>query len=949
MSDQNAARDWKDTILLPETEFPMRAGLAQREPDAIARWTSADLYRKAVAARAGRPRFVFHDGPPYANGNIHHGHALNKILKDVVVKFRWLDGQQAVNVPGWDCHGLPIEQKVDEQLGAKKRELSEVEFRRHCREYADGFVGVQSEQFRRLMVLADFDRPYRTMDYSYESTIVRELGRFMERGYVYRGLKPVHWSWSAVTALADAEVEYAPYDAPSIYVRFELPEPPAFLAAAAGGRSVGVVIWTTTPWTLPSNLAVALNPGFTYELLALDEGRAIVVAEGLKASVLAACRVEGEPAVLASFEGSQLVGTDEHDCPRHVARHPFLDRTSLLVPADYVTLEQGTGCVHTAPGHGMDDFRTGLKFELETLSPVDDRGCYTGQVPDYEGQHVFKANPQIVQRLADSGHLLNRVGDTYRVDRYPHCWRTNKPLIFRATSQWFIRVDHEDLRQRSLEAISGTRWIPHWGENRIRGMMEVRPDWCISRQRAWGVPITAFTCTACGGDVVDHRVAERVAELVAERGADVWFEEPVEALVPAGTACPHCGAGPDRFDKVRDILDVWFDSGVSWAAVLRDREGLDGQADLYLEGSDQHRGWFHTSLLTAVATTGKAPYRSVLTHGFVVDDAGRKYSKSSPNFEPLDRMIDQHGAEVLRAWVSAVDYRQDMVLAPTLLKQVSDAYRKVRNTMRFLLGNLRDFDPDTMPLQEGDLTPIDRWALRRLKAFVDGAHAAFDNYEFHAVWHGLMDFCNADMSAVYLDALKDRMYCDRADSPARRASQAVMYETLRALVTVAWPILSFTSEEAWSMMPRRSGDAEFVALLDWPSITCPADNAEDARFADWLALRARVQGLIEERRPRKKGEKLPGQIGSSQEAVVTLTVPGDTLARWQAERDTLRELFIVADVLVSPGASSDVDVAVEPASTQRCPRCWNHRDDLGTDPNHPELCGRCASVVEPTA
>lgn len=936
-------RNWKDTVLLPTTDFPMRAGLATREPEALKKWEEANLYQRLVEARPADKRWVFHDGPPYANGNIHHGHALNKILKDFAVKYHLLAGYRATNTPGWDCHGLPIEQKVDEELGGKKRELDITEFRKACRAYADRWIDVQREQFKRLMVLADWENPYRTMDYGYEATIVRELGKFMKEGYVFRGRKPVHWSWAAVTALADAEVEYAAYDAPSVYVKFPFNAAPEWLASKAGGRQVQVVIWTTTPWTLPSNLAIALNPELEYQLLALGEGEAIVVAEGLKASVFKACGLD-DLEVLTSFKGEQLVGTGVDDCPRHAARHPFIDRDSVLLPADYVTLDQGTGCVHTAPGHGTDDFMLGQRFDIGLLAPVNDYGKFTDEVPEYAGMHVFKANPLIQQRLFDSGHLLNKPTDVYRVDRYPHCWRTKKPLIFRATAQWFIGIDRNDLRQRCLSAIGETQWVPSWGENRIRGMMEVRPDWCISRQRAWGVPITAFQCQSCGGEVVDHRIADHFAKLVEEQGADIWFSLPTEALVPEGYTCPHCNAPPSELERVKDILDVWFDSGVSWAAVMRDRFGLDGVADLYLEGSDQHRGWFHTSLIASVANAGRAPYRTVLTHGFVVDDKGHKYSKSSPNFEPLDRVIEQHGAEVLRLWVAAVDYRNDIVLAPTVIKQVSDVYRKVRNTVRFLLGNLDGFDPNAHAYDPSKLTPIDRWAVRQLNDFIATAQKGFESYEFHSVFHALNDFCNVRLSAVYLDVLKDRMYCAHPTDEQRLASQRVMWEIARALITICWPVLTFTMEEAWEMFPKAEGDPEFAGLLSLPSPLAGADvDAKD--FDEWLDLREVVQAEIEARRPKKKGERVEGQLGSSQEAVVTLQVPEARAERLQNAVGNLEELFIVSQVKIVGHAGEGVKVGVDAATGERCPRCWNWRADIAKDQRYEELCGRCADVI----
>lgn len=939
MTEQN----WKDTVLLPTTEFPMRAGLAEREPVALAAWEEAKLYQRLVDARPADKPFVLHDGPPYANGDLHHGHALNQILKDFIVKYHLLAGYRVQYTPGWDCHGLPIEHKVDEKLGGKKREMDITDFRKACRSYAMHWVDEQRKQRKRLMAFGNWDEPYLTMNYNYEASTVRELGKFMKEGYVFRGRKPVHWSWAAVTALADAEVEYAAYDAPSVYVKFEFTEAPEWLVAKAEGRKIFVVIWTTTPWTLPSNLAIALNPELEYQLLALGEDEAIVVAEGLKESTFKACKLE-DLAVLESFQGERLVGTGVDDCPRLNARHPFIDRNSVLLPADYVTLDQGTGCVHTAPGHGIEDFELGQRFDIGLLAPVNDYGKYTEEVPEYAGEHVFKANPLITQRIFDSGHLLNQPGAIHRVERYPHCWRTKKPLIFRATAQWFIGVDRHDLRGRCLQAIGQTKWVPAWGENRIRGMMEVRPDWCISRQRAWGVPITAFQCQTCGNEVVDHRVAEHFASMVETQGADIWFSLETKDLVPEGYTCPHCQAPPEQLERVKDILDVWFDSGVSWAAVLRDRLGLEGVADVYLEGSDQHRGWFHTSLITSVATANRAPYKTVLTHGFVVDDKGHKYSKSSPNFEPLDRVIEQYGAEVLRLWAAAVDYRNDIVLAPTVLRQVSDVYRKVRNTLRFLLGNIEGYDPNAHPYDASKLTPIDRWAVRQLNTFTEIATKGMQTFEFHSVYHALNDFCNVKLSSVYLDVLKDRMYCESPNDEARLASQAVMYEMARTLITLCWPILTFTSEEAWKLLPRREGDPEFAGFLDW-STPLACGDAIDARFEGWLDVRELVQSEIEARRPKKRGERLEGQLGSSQEAVVTLRVPSSQLSDFIGHEEELAELFIVSRVLIEAGTDDALGVEVAAATGERCPRCWNYAVDIGTDTRHPELCGRCADVI----
>jgi isoleucyl-tRNA synthetase len=951
MSDSPAESPWKDTIFLPVTPFPMRGDLPQREPATVARWREMGLYQRMQDHRRHAAPFILHDGPPYANGDIHHGHALNKILKDIVVKFQTLAGRRAPFIPGWDCHGLPIEQKVDEQLGARKRDLDVVAFRQACRDYAAGWVDVQAESFRRLLVTADFEHPYRTMDPAYVASILRQLGVLMDRGYVYKGLKPVHWSWAAVTALAEAEVEYAPYDAPSVYVKFAMPAPPAWLAEAAGGRPVSVVIWTTTPWTLPSNVAIALHPDLDYQLLALPTGDAIVVADGLREATLQACGIEGATE-LAAFQGRALVGEGPADWPRLACRHPFVDRDSLLVAADYVTLEQGTGCVHTAPGHGQDDFQTGLRYGLPVLAPVNQFGKYTADVPDYQGQHVFAANPLIARRLHESGHLLNRPDDVYRVDRYPHCWRTRKPLIFRATEQWFVRVDHEGMRQKALDAIGRTRWIPSWGENRIRSMMEGRPDWCISRQRAWGVPIPAFRCSACGTDVVQGDHARHVASLVERAGStDVWFQQDPASLAAPAAGCPSCGASPDRWEKVQDILDVWFDSGVSWAAVLQDREGIEGPADLYLEGSDQHRGWFHTSLLAAIGTRGDAPYRAVLTHGFVVDDQGRKYAKSSPRYEPLARMLENHGADVLRLWVSMVDYRGDMVLAPDLLKQAGGTYRKIRNTVRYLLGCVSDWTPNGAS-DSAEATPsaLDRWVRVEVAQSLHRIRGHYEACEFSQAQTALFDLCNDTLSAVYLDALKDSLYCDAADDPLRRLRQALLLDIAESLLVAMAPILPFTADEAWQALPPREGRADHVLLADWPAWTLtPDDEAAHERVTSlWLEVRAATAQHIDALRPAKKGERLPGQLRSSQEAVVTLTVPADAVPAPEAGRSELAELLIVSDVQVVAGVPAEgrpFEVQVRPADAPRCERCWNHRAEVGTILTHPTLCRRCHQVV----
>lgn len=974
MSGQNDAPNYKKTLNLPQTKFAMRAGLAAKEPGIIERWEEIGLYDKIQARRADAETFVLHDGPPYANGNIHHGHILNKVLKDFVVKSRTMSGYRAPYVPGWDCHGLPIEQKVDEKLGQKKREMTQVEIRQACRDYAQRFVNIQSDEFRRAGVFGDWADPYKTMSFSYEAATVRLLGKFFQAGNVYKGLKPVHWSWAAQTALADAEVEYAEYTAPSIYVKFAFEQAPEFLTSAAGQRPISVVIWTTTPWTLPANLAIALNPEYEYVLVGINgegahAGAALVMAEGLMEATLSSCKIAADDVeILTRFKGEALVGHGVGDCPRHEARHPFLDRGSVLLPADYVTLEQGTGCVHTAPGHGQDDFYLGQTFGIDVLNPVDNRGRYTKQFESMEGKHVFKANPEIVAMLNDKGVLLSHPKLSVRIERYPHCWRTKTPIIFRATEQWFVAMDQElldeagnntgeTLRQRAMKSIEEIDWIPSWGRDRIHGMMENRPDWCISRQRLWGVPITVFYCDECDTDIVDPRVASHVAEHALEHGSDIWFDWEPERLVPEGYCCPGCGAPPSSFRKELDILDVWFDSGSSWAAVVQDKMGCGPVADLYLEGSDQHRGWFNSSMLIGLGTRGEAPYKACLTHGFVLDADGRKYSKSSKNFEPPAKMINRDGVEILRLWAAAVDYRGDITLSPEILKTVKDAYRKLRNTFRFLLGTLSDFDPDAHAVGLEAMDPLDRWALDRTAAFVKRVTRAYENYEFHNIYHAAIRYATVDLSNTYLNILKDRLYANAADDKARRASQTALYEILSAMVRLMAPILSFTTEEVWSHMPRRAEDPESVHLTDFPKVEAQWALPEElsSQFETLFAVRTEVQRHLDALRPSKRGERAPGQIGSSEEAVVTLRAQGAVLDALKAMESRLSEYFIVSQVTLLDEAAGEptlegqrgveVGVHAAPSEEAKCPRCWRYGFGVGTVSAYPALCGRCGEVM----
>ncbi|MEZ4460286.1 MAG: isoleucine--tRNA ligase [bacterium] len=943
--------DFKDTLNLPNTDFPMRGDLAKREPEMIARWENMDVYGKIISGRKaqGAPRFILHDGPPYANGNIHHGHILNKVLKDFVVKYRNMAGYQAEFVPGWDCHGLPIEHQVDKELGAKKADMSKVEIRQACRAYADRYVGIQRDEFKRMMVFADWENPYKTMNYSYEAATVRELGNFFDKGIAYRGLKPVHWDWASQTALAEAEVEYAAHTTEHVYVKFPF-EAPAELASKANGLPIFVVIWTTTPWTLPANLAIALNPDLPYQLVQVGND-VYVAAEGLRDAFLKACRVE-DFTVLHTFEGRELVG--ELGVGKGLkAKHPFIDRDSVLLPADYVTLDQGTGCVHTAPGHGQEDFQLGQHFGLDVLNPVDFRGRFMAAlVPEWAGEHVFEANPKIQAFLAERGMLVNRVGDKITIDRYPHGWRSKKPVIFRATTQWFIAMEPQsagleegfELRKSVLKEIDKVEWVPKWGRERIVGMVENRPDWCISRQRSWGVPITVMHCQACGEAIATKDITFHVASLVEEHGADVWFDREPKDLVPHGTSCPKCGAGPEQFHKEDDILDVWFDSGTSWSAVLETQLGVGDVADLYLEGSDQHRGWFQSSIMCGVGTRGHSPFKTCLTHGFVQDEDGHKYSKSSKNFEPPQKMIDTYGGEILRLWVASVDYRGDIALSTDIIKRAADAYRKIRNTFRFLLGNLDGFNPTTDLVALDELEEIDRWLLDRTAEVVEKCGDAFAEYQFHTVFHSVMQLCTGELSGVHLDVSKDRMYCEAPDSKARRSGQTAYYLALHALIRALAPVLSFTCEEVWDHMPKAANDAASVHLMDFPDVSAWKNPELAATYEQLLEVRNDVQKALEAVRA-PKNDKKPGQIGSSQEANVVVKATGGLLETLREHEDKLAMLFIVSHARVEEGEAPEgqhVGVDVSVATNEKCPRCWNYWIVPGSGK---ECCPRCAGVL----
>ncbi len=922
--------DYKDTLNLPQTDFAMKANLNQREPEMLAKWEQTGLYAKLEESGKEKPLYVLHDGPPYANGHIHIGHALNKTLKDIVLKIKRMEGFHAPYVPGWDCHGLPIELQVEKNLGSRKNQISKLEMRRECRTYASKFVDIQKEEFKRLGILGDWENPYLTMNYEYEGITAAELARFAHNGGLYRGRKPVHWCSSCVTALAEAEVEYADHTSPSIFVRFRLQDDISAALPVLAGKDVSVVIWTTTPWTIPANLAVALHPEFDYVAVETEKG-VLIVAEGLKDSFLASVGLTGQ--VLATFTAGIL--------ERKRCKHPFYERDSIILLGEHVTLEAGTGCVHTAPGHGQEDYELALKEGLEIYNPVDNHGKYLSTVEFFAGQQVFAANQSVIDKLIEVDALLK----TEKISHsYPHCWRCKKPIIFRATEQWFISMKANELRDKALQAIDKVQWIPKWGRERIYGMIENRPDWCVSRQRSWGVPITAFSCTACGEYIADGTIMDHVATIFKKESSDVWFDWSAEQLLPPGSVCPKCGAA--SFEKENDILDVWFDSGVSHAAVLEPRPGLSSPADLYLEGSDQHRGWFHSSLLESVGTRGVAPYKSVLTHGFVLDGQGRKMSKSVGNVVAPEDVIKKFGADVLRLWVAAMDYQDDTRISQEILTRVAEAYRRIRNTCRYILGNLSDFSPATQAVAVADMPEIDRWALHQLEILKERVLTAYDNLEFHVIYQEVNGFCTTEMSSFYLDILKDRMYTSRKDSLERLSAQTVMYHILDSLVRLLAPVLSFTSDEVWQFMPGKR--EESIHLAQFPP-RCPQwkDDVLVGRWERIIKVRSDVSKALELARVAKT-------IGHSLDAAVAIAAPPELAAFLDNYRTELTSIFIVSKAeLVDEldgefWASENVEglkIRVTAAPGVKCERCWYYSEELGSNADHPTICPKCTVAV----
>lgn len=923
--------DYKSTLNLPQTDFPMKASLPQREPEQVRKWEAETLYSRMVAKRSNGPMFVLHDGPPYANGNIHLGHTLNKVLKDIVIKYKNMAGFHAAFIPGWDCHGLPIELGVEKQLREQKKDksqLSKVDIRNLCKEYATTYIDKQREQFKRLGILADWDHPYLTMSDDYVANIVRELGRISATGNLYKGNKPVYWCANDATALADAEIEYHDHSSPSIHVKFYLQEASikivAGLSDAIKDKKAAVVIWTTTPWTLPANLGIALHPEFDYA--AIDIGDEIViVAEGLREKFLADTGLSGS--VVGTFKGTQF--------ERLHADHPFMNRTSLLILGEHVTLEAGTGAVHTAPGHGVDDYKVGIKYGLDVIAPVNSYGKFTDDVPQWKGLKVFDANKPIIETLQASGHLIKVAQIKHS---YPHCWRCVKPVIFRATPQWFIGMDTStQLRKRAIAEIQKVEWIPAWGINRILGMVESRPDWCISRQRVWGVPITVFYCEKCGEAANSKESFDHVADIIDKHGPNVWYEWPAEKLMKPGTKCKCGETNASSFRKETDILDVWFDSGVSHAAVLaapKNKKQVRWPADLYLEGSDQHRGWFQTSLLTAVESRGAAPFKRVLTHGFVNDAEGKKMSKSKGNVtDPLE-FASKYGAEILRLWVVVEDYRNDVNFSMETVERISDSYRKVRNTFRYILGNLYDFDPATA-LKDSELCDLDQWALYRTELFLKRVRDAYESYEFHTAYHALVNFCAVDLSALYFDILKDRLYTSPKNSRERRSSQTALHKIGMTLAAGLAPIMSFTAEEVWTYL-KQSGS---VFEASFPVMN-PVEGREIAatRVERALSLRERINKEIEAKRALK-------EIGHNLEAHVTVTAPKALVDEVKSVKEDLARLFIVSQIDFNSINEGSVSVSVQRATGNKCGRCWSYTLDVGKNAADSQLCGRCVSAV----
>ncbi|MBT3386956.1 MAG: isoleucine--tRNA ligase [Desulfobacula sp.] len=929
--------DYKKTLNLPSTKFAMKANLPQREPQQLKEWEEKKIYEKLREQSKDKKLFILHDGPPYANGHLHMGHAINKILKDIIVRSRQMTGYNAPYVPGWDCHGLPIEHNVDKKLGKKKKEMTDVQVRRECRSYAAGFVEIQKEEFKRFGVMGEWDNPYLTMNYPYEARITKECGEFALAGDMFLGKKPIYWCCNCQTALAEAEIEYHDHTSPSIYVKFPVKDDLSKILPDVS-EDIFVVIWTTTPWTIPANLGVSLHPDFVYVAVKTQDQGVLIVAKDLAEQVMKSLEIENY---------TILKEISPKDLENKKCKHPIYERDSLIILGDHVTIEAGTGCVHTAPGHGTDDHIVGKKYGLECYSPIEDNGVFSKDVEYFAGEFIFKANISINEKLDSLNLLLKNENMSHS---YPHCWRCKKPVIYRATPQWFISMDKMGLRQKTLDEINNVQWIPTWGRERIYSMIENRPDWCLSRQRSWGVPIPVFHCKDCKEVYVTRESVDKIHALFTEHSSDIWFDKDAKFLMPEGAKCEKCSS--TEFTKDHNILDVWFDSGVSHAAVLDERQGLSRPADMYLEGSDQHRGWFHSSLLTGVGRTGKAPYKAVLTHGFVVDEHGKKMSKSVGNVVAPESVINQYGADVLRLWAASADYKGDISISNNIIKQLSDAYRRIRNTCRFMLGNFSDFDVtcDLRPIKE--MSELDRFILHRLHHVVDRSLASYDKFEFHTIYHTLHNFCVVDLSSFYLDIIKDRLYTSPATDPMRRDAQTVMFIILDAIVKIMAPILPFTSDEIFHHMPKGSDHKESIHLDSMVELN---KEWEDKKLADtWeniRSLRGEVTKALEEARIKKL-------IGHPLDAALEIKLP-DTPLKDVVEnlKENLNDIFIVSSVeIVDTLGDTDavyhakeiegLSIRVKKAEGEKCDRCWRFDESIGMDMDHPTACVRCATALK---
>jgi len=939
--------DYRTTINLPNTDFPMKARLAELEPATHRRWDEKGLYAMIREARRQKRKYILHDGPPYPTGDLHIGTGLNKVLKDLIVRYKTMRGYDASFVPGWDCHGLPIEQQILQQLGDAREDTPRSEIRRLCREHALRFVEIQKRQFKSLGVSGDWDRPYLTLDTGYEAGILEVFAEMVGKGLIYRDLKPIHWCYHCHTALAEAELEYEDVESPSIYVSFPLESDVSGLFSLHDGDQVDVLIWTTTPWTLPANLAVAVHPQAEYTAVRYVHPATGACAVSILASVLCDAVME-----MAGVKTCERIGEVKgHELLGLQYMHPFMDRTSPVVGAEYVTLQDGTGCVHTAPGHGLEDYQTGLANELEILSPVDAKGCFTEKAGPFAFQHITEGDRTIVAHLVEHGRMFYHSEESHP---YPHCWRCHSPVIFRATNQWFVSMDHDGFRQQALRAIGGTKWIPRWGEERMAAMITERPDWCISRQRSWGVPIPAFYCRECGHVLLTPETVQHVAGLFAREGADSWFrDEDAARFLPEGVVCPGCGSAD--WEKETDIFDVWFESGSSHHSVCRKRPELGFPADLYLEGIDQYRGWFQLSLLPSLAAWGSAPYRTVLTHGFVVDEDGHKMSKSLGNFISVEDGVETFRAEILRLWVSSVDYSDQIsVNREYILRNMVDVYRRIRNTFRFLLGNVSDFNPSAHSVPVAEMGEIDRWALDATARLVRTITDAFDHYEFHRAYSATHNFCVDELSSIYLDVLKDRLYCSAPEWRARRSAQTVLHKVLLAFCRLVAPILVHTADEVWSHIEHRDEDVPSVHLAHWPDP--PEEWLDDELHGRWeriLAVRDDVDQAIEALREQKL-------VAKSMEVCVALWSSNKSLtAILRGSSAALAELLIVSEIEIldeQPTEERRIAMTVgrkeptllieaRPSPHLKCARCWNLRPSVGQDKNCPDICDRCVQAV----